>query len=66
MNNLSESFNAWVLEARSMPCVDLVDQIRIKIMEKLNERRKFGAKWKGVLAPMTDRYVKKMSKNLGG
>jgi len=66
VNNLSESFNAWVLEARYMPCVELVDQIRIKIMEKMNERRKLAAKWKGVLVPLADRYVKELSKNLGG
>ena len=44
VNNLSESFNASVLEARYMPSVELVDQIRIKIMEKMNERRKLAAK----------------------
>ena len=66
VNNLSESFNALVLEARTMPCVDLLDQIRIKIMKKRNQRRKLAAEWKGILVTMADRYVKDMSKNLGG
>ena len=66
MNNLSESFNTWVLKTRYMACTDLVDQIRIKIIEKRNERRMLAAKWKGVLVPMADRHVKELSKNIGG
>lgn len=58
VNNMSESFNALDLEARSLPCVDLLDQIRIKIMEKRNQRRKLAAEWKGILVPMANRYVK--------
>jgi len=36
----------WKLDTS---CVDLMDQIRIKIMEKMNQKRKLAAKWKGVL-----------------
>jgi len=43
-NNLSESFNAWVIEARYHPVVDLVDKIRAKIMQKRNQTRKVAAK----------------------
>ena len=39
-NNLSDSFNAWILEARYSPAVNLVDKIRIQIMEKFEHRKK--------------------------
>jgi len=37
-NNLSESLNTWVMEARYLPCVDPIDIIRIKI--KKNPQKK--------------------------
>lgn len=43
-SNLSESFDAWVLDARSLPAVELVDKMRCKMMEKLEQRRKLAAK----------------------
>jgi len=37
-NNLSESFNGWGSKARHLPMMDLVDKIRIQIIEKINLR----------------------------
>ncbi|XP_043701975.1 uncharacterized protein LOC122652326 [Telopea speciosissima] len=34
-NNLSESFNQWIAELRHMPILILVDQLRVKMMERL-------------------------------
>lgn len=38
-NNNSESFNSWILDARFMPVVDLIDKLRVKMMQKFNIRR---------------------------
>lgn len=46
-NNLSESFNAWILDARSLPAIELVDKIRVKMMKKFEKRRQQASKWKG-------------------
>lgn len=45
-NNLSESFNAWILEARKLLVVDLVDKIWKKITEKFEKIRKLHDRWK--------------------
>ncbi|GAB2220220.1 hypothetical protein Droror1_Dr00007863 [Drosera rotundifolia] len=65
-NNLSESFNVWILKARYWPCVDLIDKIRVKMMEKMSQRRRIASSWKGKLVPMADRYVTQISKHVGG
>ncbi|XP_020266142.1 uncharacterized protein LOC109841597 [Asparagus officinalis] len=64
-NNLSESFNSWILDSRYLPVVDLVDKLRAKLMLKFNKRRKIGLKWKGKLVPYANRYCQEISKNLG-
>ncbi|PKU80922.1 hypothetical protein MA16_Dca025506 [Dendrobium catenatum] len=38
-NNMSESFNSWVEEARSKPVVDLIDMVRGMIMEQRSQRK---------------------------
>jgi len=64
-NNLSESFSAWVLESRYFPCKDLVDKIRIKMMENMNQRRKLASGWKGVLVPLSGRHVRRSDDRVG-
>lgn len=34
-NNFTESFNSWILEARSKPIIKMLEDIRIKVMEML-------------------------------
>ncbi|KAI0493727.1 hypothetical protein KFK09_023851 [Dendrobium nobile] len=38
-NNMSESFNSWVEEARSKPVVDLIDMVRGMMMEQRSQRK---------------------------
>jgi len=33
-NNLVESFNSWILEARLKPIISMLEDIRIKVMTK--------------------------------
>ncbi|XP_020274589.1 uncharacterized protein LOC109849188 [Asparagus officinalis] len=35
-------------------------------MARMNKRRRLASKWKGMLVPMAERYVREISKNLGG
>ncbi|KAG5568369.1 hypothetical protein H5410_064612 [Solanum commersonii] len=34
-NNFIESFNAWILEARHMPIIKMLEEIRVKVMRRL-------------------------------
>ncbi|KAK1389992.1 hypothetical protein POM88_018170 [Heracleum sosnowskyi] len=38
-NNLSECFNSWIFEARYKPIIELLDDIRLKLMERLHIKR---------------------------
>ncbi|PKU59816.1 hypothetical protein MA16_Dca027652 [Dendrobium catenatum] len=57
-NNMSESFNAWVEEARSKPVVDLVDMIRAMLMEQRSQRKQNSSTWKGLLVPHVEDYIR--------
>ncbi|XP_075095167.1 uncharacterized protein LOC142173469 [Nicotiana tabacum] len=36
-NNLTESFNAWILQARHKPIIKMLEEIRIKVMNMLTD-----------------------------
>ncbi|KAK1305904.1 hypothetical protein QJS10_CPA10g01384 [Acorus calamus] len=64
-NNLAESFNAFIGDARAKPIIYCVDSIRIKIMSMMNHRRMVAERWKGVLVPEVQKQVIELSKNKG-
>ncbi|XP_015064661.1 uncharacterized protein LOC107009853 [Solanum pennellii] len=45
-NNFTESFNAWILEARYKPIIGMLEDIRVKIMERLAAKEVVVRKWK--------------------
>lgn len=49
-----ESFNNWVLEARRMPVMNLVDCLRSKIMIQMSKRREDSATWISEIGPVMD------------
>ncbi|XP_039146853.1 uncharacterized protein LOC120284116 [Dioscorea cayenensis subsp. rotundata] len=63
-NNISESFNAWVVEAREWPVLDLLDTIRQKIMVTMDKRRRMTTKWKDDIVPSVKKYVRNLSTGL--
>ncbi|WMV28961.1 hypothetical protein MTR67_022346 [Solanum verrucosum] len=44
-NNFTESFNSWILEARGKPILKMLEDIRIKIMNRLREKEEDASKW---------------------
>ncbi|XP_020108011.1 uncharacterized protein LOC109723913 isoform X2 [Ananas comosus] len=64
-NNLSESFNSWISEARYKPVLELLDSIRQKIMTKMDSRRREARKWKLSLVPAALHHIDAKSKGLG-
>ncbi|PKU61098.1 hypothetical protein MA16_Dca028591 [Dendrobium catenatum] len=55
-NNMAESFNSWVEEARSKPVVDLIDMIRGMLMEQRSNRKSNSNSWRGPLVPCVEEY----------
>ncbi|KAK1323928.1 hypothetical protein QJS10_CPA02g00924 [Acorus calamus] len=64
-NNISESFNAFIGDARAKPIIYCIDAIRLKNMVNMNKRRLLAEKWTGVLVPEVQKIVTELSKNKG-
>ncbi|KAM1158147.1 hypothetical protein FF1_028677 [Malus domestica] len=50
-SNVAESFNSWICEERSLPIYQLVDGIRVKMMEMNSERFRAAHNWNTFLCP---------------
>ncbi|XP_075087730.1 uncharacterized protein LOC142169726 [Nicotiana tabacum] len=49
---MCEIFNSWILVARHKSIITILEEIRIKCMEKMNSMREFSGKWIGHISPM--------------
>lgn len=59
-NNVSETFNSWILEVRTKPIMSMLEDIRIQVINRNAVKRIFPAKWVTNIAP---RIVKQLDKN---
>lgn len=50
-SNVAECFNSWIKEERHLPITQLVDRIRVKIMEQMSSRLEAAGKWNYVVCP---------------
>ncbi|CAN1262191.1 hypothetical protein LINPERPRIM_LOCUS11182 [Linum perenne] len=50
-NNMSESFNSLILEARHKPIFSMLEDIRIMCMEQIAAKRLLAMEWKGAYCP---------------
>ncbi|BFG27154.1 hypothetical protein CerSpe_134280 [Prunus speciosa] len=60
-NALSESFNSWIKEVRRLPIYELIDTIRIKMMEMISRRKLASEKWCSVLCPVIEDELKNLA-----
>jgi len=51
VNNLCESWNAYILEARQMPILNMLEWIRKKLMARIQVKKEQMEKWIGPLTP---------------
>lgn len=58
-NNIAESFNAWITGPRRLPIVAMIENIRVKTMDKFYERREKGRMMQKILTPFYDEEVLK-------
>ncbi|PWA76685.1 transposase, MuDR, MULE transposase domain protein [Artemisia annua] len=61
-NNISEAFNSWIGACRYQPVLDLLDDVREKILKRLDEQRRIATTWNGTLVPMAKKYLISISK----
>lgn len=60
-NNLCECFNGTIVDARYKPIIDMLEDIRNGVKERLERRRKVVEKWQGEYCP---RILTRLEKNI--
>lgn len=59
LNNISESFNSYILEARSKPILTMFEVIRKSLMSRVHRKRELIAKWGGKAYSKNSQKVRK-------
>ncbi|KAF3970266.1 hypothetical protein CMV_006028 [Castanea mollissima] len=52
-----EEFNRWILEARELPVIQVIEQIQSKLMTEFEARRLKSSSWFSVLAPSAEKRM---------
>lgn len=60
-NNISETFNKWIVEARLYPVITMFETIRQQIMIRIQEMRSEMESWTGIICP---KVLKKLQKSI--
>ncbi|KAE9444688.1 hypothetical protein C3L33_23414, partial [Rhododendron williamsianum] len=64
-SNLAECFNRWIKDERCLPVTQLVDAIRMKLMEQMSRRKEESLRWKTTVCPTWDkRFREAYSKSI--
>jgi hypothetical protein len=59
-NNMSESFNSWIIEARFKPILSMLEDIRILVTRRIQENRSNSERWKMEICPNIIRKFRKI------
>jgi len=59
-NNMSETFNGWILHARVLPIIAMLEEIMTMVMTRIGVKKNYAEKWKTDIAP---RVVKQLEVN---
>ncbi|XP_043720975.1 uncharacterized protein LOC122668481 [Telopea speciosissima] len=63
-NNMTESFNQWIGVLRSKPILTLIDQVRLKLMGRLQKRYEKSCNYQDILNPRIEEKLNKLQKNV--
>ncbi|CAL4940527.1 unnamed protein product [Urochloa decumbens] len=55
--NITESLNSWILDASSLPIIQMIECIRRQLVMWFNERREASMQWATILVPTAERRV---------
>uniref|UniRef100_A0A5B7C5E0 Transposase n=1 Tax=Davidia involucrata TaxID=16924 RepID=A0A5B7C5E0_DAVIN len=53
-SNATESFNSQIRDARHLPVTEMIDMIRVQIMNQMSHRREVCKKWNTFICPDMD------------
>ncbi|KAG5552716.1 hypothetical protein RHGRI_010724 [Rhododendron griersonianum] len=56
-SNAAESFNNQILKFCHLPKCDLVDKVRVLLMEQMCERKQLSSKWNSSICPVIDKKL---------
>lgn len=59
-NNVSESFNSWIIDARFKPILAMLEEIRIMVTRRIQENRSNSERWAMTICPNVLRKVNKI------
>ncbi|PKA62437.1 hypothetical protein AXF42_Ash009323 [Apostasia shenzhenica] len=65
-NNISKSFNSWISEHRAKHVVDLVDSIRVVIMQQRSQWKRDMEKWKHLLVSSVMEQLREYNSSISG
>ena len=51
-NNMVETFNGWILEARFQSIITMLNAIRLKVMERIKVVSDFANTWQTLISPV--------------
>ena len=57
-NNICESFNKWIIDARFYPVITLLEAIRCKVMVRIQQQRDAAENWSGLVCPNIQKKLK--------
>ncbi|KAG8371475.1 hypothetical protein BUALT_Bualt13G0091400 [Buddleja alternifolia] len=63
LNNICESFNAAILEARGNPLLSMVESIRVYLMKRFQSKRQLMGKWIESICPKILKRMEKLKDN---
>jgi hypothetical protein len=59
-NNVSESFNSWIIDARFKPIIAMLEDIRIMVTRRIQENKSNSERWTMLICPNIIRKVNKI------
>ncbi|RYR75592.1 hypothetical protein Ahy_A01g000151 [Arachis hypogaea] len=65
VNNMSESFNSAIVDAREKPIVTMLEEIRVKLMTRWAENRELAQNYLGTILPRIRFRLEKRSRSAG-
>ncbi|RVW19595.1 hypothetical protein CK203_116607 [Vitis vinifera] len=65
VNNIAESFNAWILEARDKPVLTMMEIIRVMLMQRLQTKRDHMRRYEGRVCPRIYKKLERIKSEVG-
>ncbi|XP_034693874.1 uncharacterized protein LOC117920444 [Vitis riparia] len=65
VNNIAESFNAWILEARDKPVLTMMEIIRVTLMQRLQTKRDHMRRYEGRVCPRIYKKLERIKSEVG-